>query len=100
MKESHAPAEKSSVGFMFACVARGVHVHGGREGVESALFRKHFPHTPLLGFFGNGEIGVDNLSSDDVSVAGVAGAASAAKKARPSCLYSYATTVVIVSFPD
>ncbi|KAK7116243.1 F-box only protein 22-like [Littorina saxatilis] len=49
---------QNSVAFMFACVARGEE-HYGKENVESAVFRKHFPTTPLVGFFGNGEIGCD-----------------------------------------
>mgnify|MGYP003350093467 CR=1 FL=1 len=55
-KHSQTKGKRKSIGFMFACVARGSHVHG-RPGVESALFRKHFPRTPLVGFFGNGELG-------------------------------------------
>ncbi|XP_005109159.1 F-box only protein 22 [Aplysia californica] len=47
----------SSLGLMYACVGRGTHVYNGAENVESKIFRKYFPNTPLLGFFGNGEIG-------------------------------------------
>lgn len=46
---------------MFACVGRGKYFHEGVENVESKLFRKVFPNTPLFGFFGNGEIGYDYL---------------------------------------
>ena len=60
LKNTHIP-EKNSVGFMFACLGRGVHFHAGQENVESGLFRKVFPNTPLFGFFGNGEIGYDYL---------------------------------------
>lgn len=47
----------SSIGLMFACVGRGRHHYQGKRNVESAAFRRHFPRTPLLGYFGNGEIG-------------------------------------------
>ena len=49
---------RHSLAFMYACAARGTD-HYGKENVESAAFRKHFPTTPLLGIFGNGEIGYD-----------------------------------------
>ncbi|GFS04814.1 F-box only protein 22 [Elysia marginata] len=45
-----------SFGLMYACVGRGANVYECRN-VESSVFRRHFPRTPLLGFFGNGEIG-------------------------------------------
>ena len=47
-----------SVAFMYACVARGEE-HYDKKNVESAAFRKHFPTTPLMGFFGQGEIGFE-----------------------------------------
>ena len=42
------------------CVVRGTYCHE-RSGVESEIFRQHFQTTPLLVFFGNGEIGVTGL---------------------------------------
>jgi len=77
---------------MFACVARGVHLYGCSD-VESSIFRKYFPKTPLLGFFGNGEIGV-NVPGDERAIP------SPRKKPRTSYLYSYATTFAIISFPE
>lgn len=47
-----------SVAFMVACVARGKHLHK-KANVESTIFKKHFPNTPLIGFFANGEIGME-----------------------------------------
>lgn len=91
MKQKHSLG-KRNIGFMFACVARGVHLYG-RSDVESAIFRKHFPKTPLLGFFGNGEIGV-NVPSDERVIP------SPHKKLRTTCLYSYATTFTLLSFPE
>ena len=108
-------AGRRSVAFMFACIARGVHVFG-QSGVESSLFRKHFPRTPLLGFFGSGEIGLSSVrraangrdpAPPASSVAGGGGGGGGgrtrgppAKKSRPAYLYSYATIFVLVSFLD
>ena len=62
---------KTNFAFMFACLGRGEGLHG-EVNVESSIFRKHFPSTPLIGLFGNGEIGCDfyptgseNTSSQD-----------------------------------
>ena len=60
LKNTNIP-ETNSVAFMFTCLGRGQHFHGGKENVESGVFRKLFPNTPLFGFFGNGEIGYDYL---------------------------------------
>ncbi|ESP00670.1 hypothetical protein LOTGIDRAFT_77680, partial [Lottia gigantea] len=54
--KSHELSEKRSVAFMYACVGRG-EMHYSAPNVESSIFRKHFPKTPILGLFGNGEIG-------------------------------------------
>jgi hypothetical protein len=53
--------EKRSCAFMFACCGRGRHFYRGKANLESQAFRKMFPDTPLLGIFGNGEIGVTYL---------------------------------------
>ena len=47
-----------TVAIMIACVARGHHQYRKRN-VESGIFRKHFPNTPIIGIFGNGEIGMN-----------------------------------------
>ncbi|XP_063237068.1 F-box only protein 22-like [Bacillus rossius redtenbacheri] len=49
---------KQTVGLMFACVGRGKSMYN-EPNVEASLFRKYFPSTPLVGFFGFGEIGAD-----------------------------------------
>ncbi|OWF48422.1 F-box only protein 22-like [Mizuhopecten yessoensis] len=59
LKDCNLPEERSYA-FMFACLGRGKG-HYGSENVESSVFRKMFPKTPLLGFFGNGEIGFNFL---------------------------------------
>lgn len=55
LTEHGYPLHKS-FGLMYACVGRGAHVYG-KHNVESSIFRKYFPSIPLLGFFGNGEVG-------------------------------------------
>ncbi|KAI9554314.1 hypothetical protein GHT06_019586 [Daphnia sinensis] len=105
LKEKHLASfsgeKMKSIGFMVACVARGTHLHG-RSGVESAIFRKHFPATPLLGFFGNGEIGINCLgpaSSSTTPQSFQSNLPSAPKKSRIAYLHSYATTFTLISFP-
>jgi len=53
--------EENSFAFMFACCGRGENHYRGKVGLESAAFHKLFPKTPLVGVFGNGEIGVSHL---------------------------------------
>lgn len=53
--------EENTIGFMFACVGRGVQYYRAKRNVESDAFRKFFPSVPLFGFFGNGEIGCDRI---------------------------------------
>lgn len=52
--------EETSFAFQFACLGRGWGWYG-EHNVEADAFRKVFPKTPLVGFFGNGEIGHDAL---------------------------------------
>ena len=49
--------------FMFACCGRGAGLYRGKKNVESGVFRKLFPTTPLIGCFGGGEIGVEYIPS-------------------------------------
>ena len=58
----------NSIGFMYACVGRGIHMYDGLHNVESKVFRKYFPNTPLFGFFGNGEIGCNYPPVDPLFV--------------------------------
>jgi hypothetical protein len=50
---------KETCAFMFACCGRGVGLYRGKKNVESRIFQKLFPKTPLIGVFGNGEIGLE-----------------------------------------
>ena len=71
-----------SVAFMFSCIGRGMYTYS-EANVESAAFRKHFPNVPILGFFGNGEIGEEYPYV----------------KRCQSFTHTYTTFIVLVSFP-
>ncbi|KAH9500927.1 F-box only protein 22 [Bulinus truncatus] len=74
----------NSFGLMYACVGRGVHVYG-EQNVESKVFRKYFPRTPLLGFFGNGEIGSSYPPGNSC-------------EKPPKLLHAYTTIMCLVCF--
>jgi hypothetical protein len=44
------------------CIGRGSEYHGSKDH-ELNMFRKHFERVPLVGFYGEGEIGHDYLAS-------------------------------------
>ena len=54
----------NSFAFMFACCGRGKYFYKDKTNVESKCFRMLFPHTPLIGIFGEGEFGWNHLPSD------------------------------------
>lgn len=60
--------EKNTIGLMFACLGRGQSYYNNQSNVEADAFRKVFPHTPLFGLFGNGEIGCDRIIKDDYTL--------------------------------
>jgi len=96
-----SPPRGRSVGLMFACVGRGRHFYSGTVGVESSIFKQLYPHVPLFGFFGNGEIGYDfpPLSVDGVSAWSSGGAGDgAADSVIPQIYHSFTTVFVLLSF--
>ncbi|XP_017577066.1 F-box only protein 22 [Pygocentrus nattereri] len=60
--------ERNTVGFMFACVARGHNHYNNEHNVEADTFHKIFPSVPLFGFFGNGEIGCDRIVKENYTL--------------------------------
>lgn len=81
----------NAVGFMFACTGRGKGFYRGKKNMESGIFHELYPNIPLIGIFGNGEIGLDFCAS------------SAQSKPPPSisqgkCILSYTSVFIIVSF--
>ncbi|KZC09781.1 F-box only protein 22 [Dufourea novaeangliae] len=55
--------KKHSIGFMFACFARGEYMFDECN-VESTIFKKYFPEIPLVGCFGDGEFGKNSLPNE------------------------------------
>ena len=69
---------RKMIAFRISCVARGKDYFDGDGNFESSLFNKTFPNTPLVGFFGAGELGLDfvhlnnkkiNLKKEDTLLA-------------------------------
>ncbi|MEE6510524.1 hypothetical protein FKM82_030394 [Ascaphus truei] len=89
LKAANIP-ERNSVGLMFACVGRGGQ-HYKKSNVEADAFRKHFPAVPLLGFFGNGEIGCDRIVSGNFTL-------RECKDVKDDLLHSYTTVMSIIHF--
>lgn len=54
--------KKHSMGFMFACCARGESMFDECN-VESSVFKGLFPEVPLVGCFGDGEFGENSIPS-------------------------------------
>jgi len=55
--------EKNGFGLMFACCGRGKYFYKGKPNFESKIFQSIFPKVPLVGFFGNGEIGFNSKNT-------------------------------------
>ncbi|XP_051983063.1 F-box only protein 22-like [Xyrauchen texanus] len=67
LKAANIP-ERNTIGFMFACVGRGHNSYNNQHNVEADAFRKIFSNVPLLGFFGNGEIGCDRIVKENYTL--------------------------------
>lgn len=96
LKDCNLPMD-TTFAFMFACLGRGKSFHRNKENVESSIFRKVFPQTPLFGFFGNGEIGMNYLQPFDS-----AGSFSQTKKTKfsrhhPKLSHAYTSIFLLVS---
>jgi len=97
--------EKKSCAFMFACCGRGEKFYKGKRNLESEVFRKLYPNTPLLGIFGFGEIGLTYLPTATVKDTFSDPAASAKKQKLDQGLFqakefthSFTTVFVMLSF--
>lgn len=95
LKECNLPEEKSFA-FMFACIGRGKAHFRGTENVESSVFKKYFPNTPLFGFFGNGEIGFDHLNRYSASTDSTS-CQQKPKKPSPKLYHAYTTILCMIS---
>jgi len=101
---SGAPVPGKSVGLMFACTGRGYHFYDGTVGVESGIFKRLYPRVPLLGFFGNGEIGYDfpvesdgGSSMDGTSPVGAGDGIGEGDAAMPQIYHSFTTVFVLLT---
>lgn len=57
-----------SFAIQISCISRGSNCYNDEENVECSEFRKLFPKTPLIGVFGNGELGHDFLPNDNQTI--------------------------------
>lgn len=80
--------------FMFTCVARGYYVYK-KYNVESSIFHKLYPEVPLIGVFGNGEMGLDYLPNvpNHHQVLRI----GKLVRCRKKFLHSYTTIFVLIS---
>lgn len=87
--------EENSFAFMFSCCARGQN-HYRKPGIETKVFCQMFPKTPIVGVFGNGEIGIDYIPG--VTDVNSQGSGKKKKKIQPSQVHhSYTTVIVMIS---
>jgi small ligand-binding sensory domain FIST len=59
-------------GLLFPCMGRGPYFYGG-EDRDWSLFRQRYPGIPLIGFYGNGEIGPLNQANQIFQYSAVLG---------------------------
>ncbi|CAH1797292.1 unnamed protein product [Owenia fusiformis] len=91
LRGSHIP-DSNRIGFMFACIGRGYGLYH-KQNVESEIFRKLFPKTPLYGFYGNGEIGYNYLPDySDIKTCD-----ESSDEELPIFQHGYTTIIVLVS---
>merc|ERR1712059_214249 len=106
--------EENSFAFMFACCGRGQNHYRwagpppgnklcsktswGKAGLESSVFNRMFPNTPLVGVFGNGEIGLSYIPSFSGESHPVPPASTSTPMRPGQYLHSYTTIFVMVSF--
>eukprot|EP00090_Calanus_glacialis_P000939 TRINITY_DN10678_c0_g1_i2.p1 TRINITY_DN10678_c0_g1~~TRINITY_DN10678_c0_g1_i2.p1 ORF type:complete len:505 (-),score=106.60 TRINITY_DN10678_c0_g1_i2:35-1549(-) len=88
-------SEDNSFAFMFACCGRGENHYRGKSGLEAATFNKMFPKTPLVGVFGNGEIGISHIPDFNAPTE-TSEKVNALKPGQ--FLHSFTTIFVMVSF--
>ncbi|XP_015905886.1 F-box only protein 22 isoform X2 [Parasteatoda tepidariorum] len=83
--------------FMFACVARGYSLFE-KHNYESAIFHSMYPDIPLIGVFGNGEIGVNYFPH--VSPENKVFQSGKFPRCVKKYLHSYTTVFVLISIED
>lgn len=96
LKDCNLPMD-TTFAFMFACLGRGRAFHNNKDNVESAIFRKLFPKTPLFGFFGNGEIGMNYLHPFDPSKSFSKSKKTKFNRHHPKLSHAYTSIFLLVS---
>lgn len=96
LKDCNLPMD-TTFAFMFACLGRGKSFHHNRENVESSIFRKVFPQTPLFGFFGNGEIGMNYLQPFDSTKSFSKSKKTKFSRHYPKLSHAYTSIFLLVS---
>ncbi|XP_071169895.1 F-box only protein 22-like [Mytilus edulis] len=96
LKDCNIP-EENSFAFMFACIGRGKGHFKGSENVESSVFKKYFPKTPLFGFFGNGEVGFEHLNKYEENINTEKVSSEIPNKPLPKLYHAYTTIICLVS---
>jgi len=100
-------SEDNSFAFMFACCGRGERHYRGKKNLEAGTFIKMFPKTPLIGIYGDGELGISflpNFNSPEPENADTEAPKSSTRESGPSVirpgqfLHSFTTIFVMVSF--
>ncbi|NXJ73803.1 FBX22 protein, partial [Trogon melanurus] len=88
LKAANIP-EHNTIGFMFACVGRGYRHYKTKRNMEADAFRKFFPHIPLFGFFGHGEIGCDRIVTGNFVL-------RECNDIKDALLHSYTTVMTLI----
>lgn len=83
-----------SFGIQVSCVGRGAGIYNNEKNVECSEFKNLFPKTPLIGIFGNGEVGNEYLSNDNQPSQN--DASSIDEKVMNAC-HSYSTVFSLIS---
>ena len=91
LKSCNLP-EENSFAFMFACVGRGCGLYD-KEDVETSVFKKYFPKTSLIGFFGNGEVGFNSFPNAE----GSGNSGDETTKDKIQIFHGYTTILCLVS---
>ncbi|XP_078314759.1 uncharacterized protein LOC144619747 isoform X2 [Crassostrea virginica] len=97
LKDCNLPMD-TTFAFMFACLGRERAFHNNKDNVESDIFRKLFPKTPLFGFFGNRTaIGMNYLHPFDPSKSFSKSKKTKFNRHHPKLFHAYTSIFLLVS---
>ncbi|KAI5637080.1 hypothetical protein NE865_10130 [Phthorimaea operculella] len=87
------PRFEHSVALKLSCVGRDK-----KHMIEQELFRQAFPNTPLLGCYGNGELGLNHPPRNPPEPPRHKRFKGETQTGRPSLMYSYSTVFVYIGW--